>query len=87
MSAKYSAKISSTVQKRTVQNGHFGTAAARGRTTGRCNTRWPRRSGKRSGINEATADVAIAYAVEKGWLIAEGNPPHSVSLIYGWGEE
>jgi hypothetical protein len=43
--------------------------------------------GKAVGINEATADVAIAYAVEKGWLIAEGNPPHSVSLIYGWGEE
>jgi hypothetical protein len=34
------------------------------------------------------ADAAgIAYAVEKGWLIAEGNPAHSVSVIYGWGEE
>ena len=29
----------------------------------------------------------IAYVVEKGWLIAEGNPAPSVSVIYGWGEE
>jgi hypothetical protein len=29
------------------------------------------------GIDEANADGAIAYAVERNWLIAEGNPPHS----------
>jgi len=27
-----------------------------------------------------TADAAIAYAIQKGWLIGEGEPPHSVSL-------
>jgi hypothetical protein len=32
------------------------------------------------GRDEATAEVAIVYAVEKEWLIAEGNPPHSVCL-------
>ena len=29
------------------------------------------------GLDEATADVAIVYAVERDWLIAEGNPPHA----------
>ena len=32
------------------------------------------------GRDEAAAEVAIVYAVEKGWLIAEGNPPHSICL-------
>ena len=32
------------------------------------------------GRDEATAEVAIVYAVEKGWLIAEGSPPHSICL-------
>ena len=32
------------------------------------------------GRDEATAKVAIVYAVEKGGLIAEGNPPHSLCL-------
>jgi hypothetical protein len=27
-----------------------------------------------------TADAAISYAIEKGWLIGEGVPPHSVCL-------
>ena len=27
-----------------------------------------------------TADAAIAYAIEKGWLVGEGEPPHSVRL-------
>jgi hypothetical protein len=35
---------------------------------------------KAVGIDEAAADVAIVYAVEKGWLLAEGNPPHSICL-------
>jgi hypothetical protein len=28
----------------------------------------------------ATADAAITYAIQKGWLIGEGEPPHSVCL-------
>ncbi len=27
-----------------------------------------------------TADTAIAYAVGRGWLLTEGEPPHSVCL-------
>jgi hypothetical protein len=30
------------------------------------------------GQDEAAADIAIVY-VEKGWLIAEGNPPHQMT--------
>jgi hypothetical protein len=33
------------------------------------------------GQDEATADMAIAYAVERDWLIAAGNPPHSICLM------
>jgi hypothetical protein len=32
------------------------------------------------GQDEATADMAIAYAVERDWLIAAGNPPRSICL-------
>src|SRR5260370_21250761 len=32
------------------------------------------------GQDEAAVDAAIAYAVEQDWLIAEGNPPHSMCL-------
>jgi hypothetical protein len=32
------------------------------------------------GQDEATADMAIAYAVERDWLIAAGSPPHSICL-------
>jgi hypothetical protein len=32
------------------------------------------------GQDEATADMAIAYSVERGWLIAAGRPPHSIRL-------
>jgi hypothetical protein len=28
-----------------------------------------------AGLDDATADVAIAYAVERGWLLGEGDPP------------
>jgi hypothetical protein len=27
-----------------------------------------------------TVDAAIAYAIQKGWLIGEGETPHSVCL-------
>ena len=27
-----------------------------------------------------TADAAIAYAIQKGWLIGEGEPPQSICL-------
>jgi hypothetical protein len=32
------------------------------------------------GQDEAAVDAAIAYAVERDWLIAAGNPPHSICL-------
>jgi hypothetical protein len=31
-------------------------------------------------LDYETADAAIAYAIQKGWLIGEGEPPHSVCL-------
>ena len=39
------------------------------------------------GISDDEAQRAVALAVERGWLTTDGSdPPHSVSLIYGWGE-
>jgi hypothetical protein len=35
---------------------------------------------KAVGQDEAAADAAIAYAIERDWLIAAGNPPHSICL-------
>jgi hypothetical protein len=35
---------------------------------------------KAAGLDEATADVAIVYAVERDLLIAEGNRQHSIGL-------
>jgi hypothetical protein len=32
------------------------------------------------GQDEAMTDMAIAYAVERDWLVAAGNPPHSICL-------
>jgi hypothetical protein len=32
------------------------------------------------GQDEVSVDAAIAYAVERDWLIAAGNPPHSICL-------
>ena len=29
-------------------------------------------------VDNAAADAAIAYAIQKGWLIGDGEPPHSV---------
>jgi hypothetical protein len=38
------------------------------------------------GISDDEAQRAVALAVERGWLTTDGSdPPHSVSLIYGWG--
>ena len=34
-----------------------------------------------AGLGDASA--AIAYAVERGWLLTEGVPPHSVCLTDG----
>jgi hypothetical protein len=33
-----------------------------------------------AGMDDAPANAAIAYAIEKGWLIGEGEPTHSVCL-------
>ena len=33
-----------------------------------------------AGMDDAPANKAIAYAIEKGWLIGEGQPTHSVCL-------
>jgi hypothetical protein len=32
------------------------------------------------GQDEAAVDAAIAHAVERGWLLAAGNPAHSICL-------
>ena len=32
------------------------------------------------GQDEAAVDAAIAHAVEQGWLLAAGNPAHSICL-------
>ena len=31
-------------------------------------------------IDYETADAAIVFAIQEGWLISEGEPPHSVCL-------
>jgi hypothetical protein len=36
--------------------------------------------GEALGQDEPPADAAIAYAIETGWLIGEGNPPRSICL-------
>jgi hypothetical protein len=36
--------------------------------------------GEAVGIDEVAADVAIAYAIGKDWLIGGGRPPHSICL-------
>jgi hypothetical protein len=33
-----------------------------------------------AGMDDAPADAAIAYAIGKGWLLGEGEPPHSICL-------
>jgi len=34
----------------------------------------------RLGLEDKVLDAAVARAIEKGWLIGEGEPPHSVCL-------
>jgi hypothetical protein len=36
-----------------------------------------------AGLDDAAASQAIAFAVERDWLLAEGSPPHSVCLTDG----
>jgi hypothetical protein len=31
-------------------------------------------------VGEASLDAAIALAIDKGWMVGEGAPPHSVCL-------
>jgi hypothetical protein len=40
--------------------------------------RMVRRIARSVAFDYETADAAIAYAIQKGWLIGEGEPPHSV---------
>ena len=41
----------------------------------------PQRWESLGNLGAVASDAAgIAYAVERGWLIAEGNPPHSICL-------
>ena len=42
--------------------------------------RMVRMIGPAIGQDEAVVDAAIAYAVEHGWLLAAGNPAHSICL-------
>ena len=45
--------------------------------------RMVRMIGPAIGQDEAAVDAAIAYAVEHGWLLAAGNPAHSICLSDG----
>ena len=36
-----------------------------------------------AGLDDAAASQAIAYAVERDWLLTEGKPPHSICLTDG----
>ena len=42
--------------------------------------RMVRMIGPAMGQDEAAVDAAIAHAVEQGWLLAAGNPAHSICL-------
>jgi hypothetical protein len=42
--------------------------------------RMVRLSARSVAFDYKTADAAIAYAIQKGWLIGEGEPPHSICL-------
>jgi hypothetical protein len=35
---------------------------------------------RRGAIDYETADAAIAFAIQQGWLTGEGEPPHSICL-------
>jgi hypothetical protein len=42
--------------------------------------RMVRRIARAVALDYETADAAIVYAVGKGWLLGEGEPPHSICL-------
>ena len=35
---------------------------------------------QRLGLDDETADAAVRQALDHGWFIADGDPPHSVRL-------
>jgi len=37
----------------------------------------------RRGLDDDTLELAVRRAIEKGWLIGQGEPPHSVCLASG----
>jgi hypothetical protein len=45
--------------------------------------RMVRSIGTAAGLDDAAADAAIAYAIDREWLIGEGQPAHSICLIEG----
>ena len=49
-------------------------------TGGSLQWRMVRLIGPALGQDEAAVDAAIAQAVEQGWLLAAGNPAHSICL-------
>jgi hypothetical protein len=36
-----------------------------------------------AGVADPAADAAVAFAVGRGWLLEEGQPPHSICLTEG----
>jgi hypothetical protein len=38
------------------------------------------RADRGAALDDAAASQAIAYAVERDWLLTEGQPPHSICL-------
>ena len=42
--------------------------------------RMVRRMARVLALDYETADAAIGYAIQRGWLIGKGEPPHSISL-------
>jgi hypothetical protein len=35
---------------------------------------------QRLGLNDEATDAAVQCAMEHGWFVADGNPPHSIRL-------
>jgi hypothetical protein len=38
---------------------------------------------ERLGLDDEATDAAVRQAIEKGWLVPDGDPPHSVRLSVG----
>ena len=53
---------------------------ARATESGPMQWRMVRLTARSVAFDYKTADAAISYAIQKGWLIGEGEPPHSVCL-------